>query len=108
MPPSLPPLPLNESQRPPPVAGFFSFPAIAPPSRSLGGSCKASDNLLYSSLAEHHDKETTMAEKQKVGVITGASQGIGAGLVRGFLDRGYKVVANSRSIKPSGDVLAVA
>ena len=28
------------------------------------------------------------------------SQGIGAGLVRGFLDRGYQVVANSRSIKP--------
>ena len=33
-----------------------------------------------------------------------------AGLVRGFLDRGYRVVANSRSIKPdaSADVLAVA
>jgi NAD(P)-dependent dehydrogenase (short-subunit alcohol dehydrogenase family) len=46
----------------------------------------------------------------KVAVITGASQGIGAGLVRGFLDRGYRIVANSRSIKPdaSSDVLAVA
>src|SRR5262249_44152509 len=46
----------------------------------------------------------------KVAVITGASQGIGAGLVRGFLDRGYRVVANSRSIQPdaSADVLAVA
>ena len=45
----------------------------------------------------------------KVVVITGASQGIGAGLVRGFLDQGYRVVANSRSIKPdaSADVLAV-
>jgi NAD(P)-dependent dehydrogenase (short-subunit alcohol dehydrogenase family) len=49
-----------------------------------------------------------MAEKLKVAVITGASQGIGAGLVRGFLDRGYKVVANSRSIKADVDVLAVA
>src|ERR1700690_151994 len=46
----------------------------------------------------------------KVVVITGASQGIGAGLVSGYLRLGYRVVANSRSIKPdtSADVLAVA
>src|SRR3954471_17528271 len=51
-----------------------------------------------------------MGTERKVAVITGASQGIGAGLVRGFLDQGYGVVANSRSIKPdsSADVLAVA
>ena len=51
-----------------------------------------------------------MSTQRKVAVITGASQGIGAGLVRGFLDRGYRVVANSRSITPdaSADVLAVA
>jgi NAD(P)-dependent dehydrogenase (short-subunit alcohol dehydrogenase family) len=51
-----------------------------------------------------------MSTQRKVAVITGASQGIGAGLVRGFLDRGYRVVANSRSIPPdpSADVLAVA
>jgi NAD(P)-dependent dehydrogenase (short-subunit alcohol dehydrogenase family) len=51
-----------------------------------------------------------MRTERKVAVISGASQGIGAGLVRGFLDRGYRVVANSRSIKPDGsaDVLAVA
>jgi NAD(P)-dependent dehydrogenase (short-subunit alcohol dehydrogenase family) len=51
-----------------------------------------------------------MSTERKVAVITGASQGIGAGLVRGFLDRGYRVVANSRSITPdaSADVLAVA
>src|SRR2546423_1962482 len=51
-----------------------------------------------------------MSSTRKVAVITGASQGIGAGLVRGFLDRGYRVVANSRSIEPaaSADVLAVA
>lgn len=39
----------------------------------------------------------------KVVIITGASQGIGAGLVRGFRDRNYRVVATSRSIKPSSD-----
>lgn len=51
-----------------------------------------------------------MNTERKVVVVTGASQGIGAGLVRGFLDRGYRVVANSRSIKPdaSSDVLAIA
>src|SRR4051794_34908728 len=48
--------------------------------------------------------------ERKVAVITGASQGIGAGLVKGFLNRGYRVVANSRSIKPeaSADVVTVA
>jgi NAD(P)-dependent dehydrogenase (short-subunit alcohol dehydrogenase family) len=35
-------------------------------------------------------------------IVTGASQGIGAGLVRAFLDRGYKVAANSRNISRSG------
>src|SRR5262245_41228605 len=51
-----------------------------------------------------------MSSDRKVAVITGASQGIGDGLVRGFLDRGYRVVANSRSIssKSSADVLAMA
>jgi NAD(P)-dependent dehydrogenase (short-subunit alcohol dehydrogenase family) len=51
-----------------------------------------------------------MSTERKVAVITGASQGIGAGLVRGFLDRGYRIVANSRSIKPdaSADVLVIA
>ena len=50
-----------------------------------------------------------MGTEQKVAVITGASQGIGAGLVKAFRGRNYRVVANSRSIKPSGDsdVLAV-
>lgn len=51
-----------------------------------------------------------MNTERKVVVITGASQGIGAGLVQGFLSRGYRVVANSRSIEPheSAEVLAVA
>lgn len=44
-----------------------------------------------------------MNTQQKVAIITGASQGIGAGLVKAFRDRNYRVVANSRSIKPSSD-----
>jgi NAD(P)-dependent dehydrogenase (short-subunit alcohol dehydrogenase family) len=49
-------------------------------------------------------------ETQKVAVITGASQGFGAGLVTAYRKLGYAVVANSRSIQPSDDpfVLAVA
>ena len=39
----------------------------------------------------------------KVAVITGASQGIGAGLVAGYRGRGWAVVAISRTIKPSDD-----
>jgi NAD(P)-dependent dehydrogenase (short-subunit alcohol dehydrogenase family) len=39
-----------------------------------------------------------MANTQKTAIVTGASQGIGAGLVEAFLKRGFNVVANSRSI----------
>lgn len=38
----------------------------------------------------------------KTVIVTGGSQGIGAGLVKAFLDRGYNVVANSRHIIKSG------
>src|SRR3974390_1568743 len=39
-----------------------------------------------------------MADIRKSAMVTGASQGIGAGLVGAFLTRGYSVVANSRHI----------
>jgi NAD(P)-dependent dehydrogenase (short-subunit alcohol dehydrogenase family) len=45
---------------------------------------------------------------QKVAVITGASQGFGAGLVTAYRKLGYAVVANSRSIQPSDDPLVLA
>ena len=38
-----------------------------------------------------------MANSQKAAIATGASQGIGVGLVEAFLKRGYSVVANSRT-----------
>ncbi|MFI8297877.1 SDR family NAD(P)-dependent oxidoreductase [Streptomyces nigra] len=40
---------------------------------------------------------------QKVAIVTGASQGIGAALVDGYRKLGYAVVATSRTIEPSGD-----
>ncbi len=49
-----------------------------------------------------------MGIEQKVAVITGASQGIGADLVKAYRDRNYRVVATSRSIKPSDDDAIVA
>jgi NAD(P)-dependent dehydrogenase (short-subunit alcohol dehydrogenase family) len=44
-----------------------------------------------------------MSTEQKVVIITGATQGIGADLVKGYRDRNYRVIANSRSIKASSD-----
>jgi NAD(P)-dependent dehydrogenase (short-subunit alcohol dehydrogenase family) len=46
----------------------------------------------------------------KVAIITGGSQGIGAGLVAGYRARGWAVVASARTIGPFTDpeVLAVA
>jgi NAD(P)-dependent dehydrogenase (short-subunit alcohol dehydrogenase family) len=44
-----------------------------------------------------------MPESPKVAIITGASQGIGAGLADGFRDAGYAVVATSRSITASDE-----
>src|SRR6266436_998131 len=43
-------------------------------------------------------KELAMGDTAKTAIITGASRGIGAGLVEAFLKRGYNLVANSRNI----------
>jgi NAD(P)-dependent dehydrogenase (short-subunit alcohol dehydrogenase family) len=51
-----------------------------------------------------------MSDKEpRVAIITGGSQGIGAGLVAAYRREGWAVVANSRTVEPSGDpdVLAV-
>jgi NAD(P)-dependent dehydrogenase (short-subunit alcohol dehydrogenase family) len=43
-----------------------------------------------------------MTNERKTVIVTGASQGIGAALVKTFLEHGYSVVASSRSITKSG------
>lgn len=43
-----------------------------------------------------------METNAKTIIVTGASQGIGAGIAQAFLDRNYRVVANSRHITKSG------
>src|SRR5947207_14435489 len=50
-----------------------------------------------------------MVKEQRVAIVTGASQGIGAGLVAGYRGLGFGVVATAPSIAPSGgeQVLAI-
>jgi NAD(P)-dependent dehydrogenase (short-subunit alcohol dehydrogenase family) len=49
-----------------------------------------------------------MADTRKTAIVTGASQGIGAGLAEAFLNRGYSVVANSRRISKGNRFVASA
>ena len=50
-----------------------------------------------------------MSTETKVAVITGASQGIGAALIKAYRGRNYRVVATARSVKPWNDdeILAI-
>ena len=47
-----------------------------------------------------------MSGAQKTAIVTGASQGIGAGIAKGFLERGFNVVANAQQMTQSTEVVA--
>ena len=47
-----------------------------------------------------------MSSPRNTAIVTGASQGIGAGIVKGFIERGFNVVANSRKVTQSIEVAA--
>src|SRR5215468_17540 len=47
-----------------------------------------------------------MSSTRKTAIVTGASQGIGAGIVKAFVERGFNVVANSRNVTRSTEVAA--
>src|SRR6267154_1816211 len=47
-----------------------------------------------------------MSGPRKTAIVTGASQGIGAGIVKGFVERGFNVVATSRKVTQSTEVAA--
>jgi len=49
-----------------------------------------------------------MPDSRKTAIVTGASQGIGAGVVEAFLHRGNSVVANSRNISKTNPFAASA
>jgi NAD(P)-dependent dehydrogenase (short-subunit alcohol dehydrogenase family) len=44
---------------------------------------------------------TQLESRRKTTIVTGASQGIGAGVTKAFIERGYNVVATSRTITKS-------
>src|SRR6516225_421200 len=74
-------------------------------------------NSKAAQLREIENEETkavsTNAGQQQVAIVTGASSGLGLGITRALLQRGFRVVANSRTIskskelKPSADLVLV-
>ena len=47
-----------------------------------------------------------MSSAPKTAIVTGASQGIGAGIVKGFVERGFNVLATSRKMPQSAKAAA--
>ncbi|HEX3870545.1 MAG TPA: SDR family NAD(P)-dependent oxidoreductase, partial [Pirellulales bacterium] len=47
-----------------------------------------------------------MSDERKTAIVTGASQGIGAGIANAFVQRGFNVVATSRKVTQSTEVAA--
>ena len=47
-----------------------------------------------------------MSSLPKTAIVTGASQGIGAGIAKAFAERGFNVAANSRKMTQSTEVTA--
>src|SRR3977135_645781 len=47
-----------------------------------------------------------MSGARKTAIVTGASQGIGAGIVNAFSERGFNVVASSRKVTQSTEIAA--
>src|SRR3954468_2360608 len=52
------------------------------------------------------DMSHAMSNSRETAIVTGASQGIGAGIVNAFVERGYNVVANSRRMTQASEVKA--
>jgi NAD(P)-dependent dehydrogenase (short-subunit alcohol dehydrogenase family) len=47
-----------------------------------------------------------MSGPRKTAIVTGASQGIGAAIVRALLERSFNVVATSRKVTQSAEISA--
>src|SRR4030081_1071385 len=62
-------------------------------------------NLFHPQQERRHETNL-MASNRKTVIVTGASQGIGAGVVKAFLTRGYDVVGTARSATKSKELSA--
>ena len=49
-----------------------------------------------------------MSNQPRTAIVTGASQGIGAGIVKAFVERGFNVVGNSLKVTQPTEVAASA
>src|SRR5258705_10127818 len=61
------------------------------------------DHAAHQAPERPGDDHLMTRNDRRVAIITGGSQGIGAGLVAGYRGRGWAVVASARTIKPSED-----
>ena len=66
----------------------------------------ATDELAARSTSQAVFEVTTMSSQRKTAIVTGASQGIGAGIVKAFVEREFNVVASSRKMTQSTKVAA--
>jgi NAD(P)-dependent dehydrogenase (short-subunit alcohol dehydrogenase family) len=55
-------------------------------------------------MAKRRQTRVRDSNGRQVAIVTGASSGIGLGITRALLERGYRVVANSRTISKSKDL----
>src|SRR5947209_12038970 len=61
---------------------------------------------LFHPQQERPSRTHSMASNRKTVIVTGASKGIGAGIVKAFLARGYDVVGTARSATKSKELSA--
>jgi NAD(P)-dependent dehydrogenase (short-subunit alcohol dehydrogenase family) len=57
-------------------------------------------------LIDEDKRRVAVSIERKVALVSGASQGIGAGVVKAFVERGFNVVATSRKMTGSVEVAA--
>src|SRR6185436_8599601 len=74
--------------------------------RHLGESGRNALRIRSADTSIRRLRWTTMSGSLKTAIVTGASQGIGAGIVNALVERGFNVVANSRKMTQSTEVAA--
>jgi NAD(P)-dependent dehydrogenase (short-subunit alcohol dehydrogenase family) len=66
----------------------------------------STNRLSDRKISENQISQRKSMLNRKTAIVTGASQGIGAGIVRAFIEHGFNVVATSRQISRSCEVSA--